>query len=56
MDQGVDPSVLATTNFSSPSAIFVVLCEVYYGDDDCQKALLNFYVECTESEVRERII
>ena len=56
MDQGVDPSVLATIDLSNPSAIFVLLSEGYCGDDDCQKALLNFYVECVGSEVRERIV
>ena len=56
VDQGVDPSVLATISPSNPSALYVILSELYCGDDDCQKALLNFYVECVGSEVRERII
>ena len=55
VDQGLDPSILATISSSNPFAIYVILSESYCGDDDCQKALLNFYVECVGSEVRERI-
>ena len=54
VDQGVDPSVLATISPSNSSALFVILSVLYCGDDDCQKALLNFYVECVGSEVREK--
>ena len=54
LDQGVDPSVLATIGPSNSSALYFILSELYCGDDDCQKALLNFYVECVGSEVREK--
>ena len=53
VDQGVDPSILDTISPSNSSALYVILSELYCGDDDCQKALLNFFVECIGSEVRE---
>lgn len=56
VDQGVDPSVLASISPSDPSASYFILSELFCGDDDCQEALLNFYAECVGSEVRERII
>ena len=52
VDQGLNSSVLGSSN----SSAFAILSELYCADDECQKALLNFYVECTGSEVRERII
>ena len=61
VDHGVDiADVDPISNPYNPFDVFVILSD-YCGDDDCQKALLNFYVECLGGgggggEVRERII